>query len=84
MVKFLLCVFISQQCSVLASFSLMVHLGAWSPDSSRLRFFRAPMVSVLIAEVITTLASWLYWMVSSYAGRLGTKMAFLRLACLNT
>jgi hypothetical protein len=41
------------------------------------------VVGVHIAEVINTLVSWLCWMASSYAGRLGTKMAFLRSACLN-
>jgi hypothetical protein len=40
------------------------------------------MVSVPIAEVINTLVSWLYWMAGSYVGPLGTKMAFLRSACL--
>jgi hypothetical protein len=40
------------------------------------------VVGVPIAEVINTLAPWLYWMASSYVGRLGTKMAFLRSAHL--
>jgi hypothetical protein len=47
-------------------------------------FCQAPMVGVSIAEVINTSVPWLCWMAGSYAGRLGTKMTFLRLACLNT
>jgi hypothetical protein len=41
------------------------------------------VVGVLIAEVANTLASWLCWMVSSYAGRLDTKATSSRSACLN-
>jgi hypothetical protein len=42
------------------------------------------MVGVLIAEDANTLVQWLGWMAGSYVGRMGTKMAFLRSACLNT
>jgi hypothetical protein len=35
-------------------------------------FRRAPVVSVPIAEVANTIASWLCWMAGSYAGPLGT------------
>jgi hypothetical protein len=45
---------------------------------------RAPVVGVLIAEVVNTLANWLCWMSGSYVGHLGTKMTSLRLTCLNT
>jgi hypothetical protein len=47
-------------------------------------FRQALMVDVLIAEVVNTLLSWLYWMAGSYVGRLGTKMTFLKSVCLNT
>jgi hypothetical protein len=46
-------------------------------------FRRASVVCVLIAEVANTLASSLYWMASSYAGRLDTKATSSRSACLN-
>jgi hypothetical protein len=49
-----------------------------------LRFNRAPVVSMPIAVVVNTLASWLCWMTSSYVVHLGTKMTSLRLACLST
>jgi hypothetical protein len=44
---------------------------------------RAPVVGVPISEVANTLASWLCWMASSYAGRLDTKATSSRSACLN-
>jgi hypothetical protein len=47
-------------------------------------FRRAPVVGVPIAEVVNTLATWLYWMASIYVGRLGTNMTSLRSACLST
>jgi hypothetical protein len=49
-----------------------------------LRFRQAPEVGVLIPKVSNTLVQWLRWMASSYAGRLDTKMTFLRSACLHT
>jgi hypothetical protein len=42
------------------------------------------MVGVPIAEVANTLVQWLRWMISSYVGRLDTKMTTLRSVCLNT
>jgi hypothetical protein len=45
-------------------------------------FRRAPMVGVPIAEVTSTLVSWLCWMVSSYVGHLDTKTISLRLRAL--
>jgi hypothetical protein len=60
-----------------------IRLGAWRSDSLRLRFFRrVPVVGVPIAEVINTLVLWLRWMAGSYVGRLDTKMASSRSACL--
>jgi hypothetical protein len=58
-------------------------MGAWSPDASHLRFRQAPQVSVPVIEVVNTLVPWLYWMSGSYAGRLGAKMPFMRLVCLD-
>jgi hypothetical protein len=43
----------------------------------------APVVSVPIAEVTNTLASWLHWIAGSYVSHLDTKMTSLRSACLN-
>jgi hypothetical protein len=56
------------------------------PGDQKLHVYdrRAPVVGVSIAEVVNTLVPWLCWMASSYAGRLGTKMTFMRSACLNT
>jgi hypothetical protein len=47
-------------------------------------FCRASVVGVPIVEVVNTLAQWLCWIVSSYAGHLDTKTTSLRSACLNT
>jgi hypothetical protein len=44
----------------------------------------APVVGVHITEVVNTLANWLSWIAGSYVGHLGTKMASLRSAFLNT
>jgi hypothetical protein len=45
---------------------------------------RPPVVGVPNADVSKILVSWFYWMAGNYVGYLGTKMASLRSACLNT
>jgi hypothetical protein len=62
-----------------------ILLGAWRPTNIMeiYNFCQAPVVGVPIAEVTNTLTQWLHWMVSSYAGHLGTKTTSLRSACLN-
>jgi hypothetical protein len=47
-------------------------------------FRRAFVVGVPTAKVANTLVSWLRWMADIYVGRLDTKTASLRSACLNT
>jgi hypothetical protein len=72
-----------------ASLLYQIRLGAWRSKSTiEIRsimkiynFCWALVVSVLIAEVVNTLLSWLHWMSSSYVGRLDTKTTSLRSAC---
>jgi hypothetical protein len=48
-------------------------------------FRQASVVGVpVVAKVTNTLISWLYWMASSYVGRLNTKSTSLGRCALNT
>jgi hypothetical protein len=76
-----------------ASLLCQIHLGTWRlvprwrseaqwrSEASLLRFRRAPVVGVHIAEVTNTLVQWLRWMASSYVGHVDNKTTSSRSAC---